>query len=91
MKKLTSLLAFFFFTLVSVFCAEPFATYTLSNGLTVFIKEDSSVAVTTIELAVKAGNMMTEKAMSNVNGENIETDNIIFKYCEVHVEPTPAN
>ncbi len=55
MKKLTSLLAFFFFTLVSVFCAEPFATYTLSNGLTVFIKEDSSVAVTTIELAVKAG------------------------------------
>lgn len=43
------------------------------------------------ELAVKAGNMMTEKAMSNVNGENIETDNIIFKYCEVHVEPTPEN
>lgn len=38
------------------------------------------------EVAIKSGNMMTEKGISNVNGENIETDNIIFKYCELHVE-----
>ncbi|MBQ5491482.1 MAG: insulinase family protein [Treponema sp.] len=54
-KKLTVIAAFCVFALCSAFSADPFATYTLSNGLTVFVKEDQSVAVTTIELALRAG------------------------------------
>ena len=36
-------------------------------------------------VATQAGNMLTEKGTSTVNGENLPTDNIIFKYCEVSV------
>ena len=36
-------------------------------------------------VAIQAGNMLTEKGTSTVNGETLPTDNIIFKYCEVSV------
>ena len=38
------------------------------------------------DVAIKAGNMLTEKGTSTVNGENMPTDNIVFKYCEVSVD-----
>ena len=36
-------------------------------------------------VATQAGNMLTEKGTTQVNGENLPTDNILFKYCEVSV------
>ncbi|MBR7059189.1 MAG: hypothetical protein IKI22_01100 [Neisseriaceae bacterium] len=32
------------------------------------------------------GNMLTEKEKTVVNGENVDVDNIIFKYCELVTE-----
>ena len=38
-------------------------------------------------VATQSPNMLTEKGTSTVNGENLPTDNILFKYCEISVNP----
>lgn len=38
-------------------------------------------------VATQSPNMLTEKGTSTVNGENLPTDNILFKYCEISANP----